>query len=323
MSVKYEIQKTIFQNVVDQMSQKHKDANNIPDGRKKAKKMGVADRYIYSYGTAKKVMSVMNHLAKFSGVTNINQLRKKHTDAYMKDSINRGLDKDTLVTRRFAIRKFEKCMIYTGKKSKHADSFAPTVELPKENRINPRGRYTQEEYETIISELKDDFSPEIVKAVEIQNALGLRINEALNITTNDINLAEIIISNNIAKGGKDRKVPVFNKEHPLIISILANHDYDDKDKVVDIGERRIQQAIREVCLENGIKPRGSHGFRGKFANERLKYYCQKHGVKYDLKHLRDDPEASLTKEEKGVLMMVSKDLGHERISVIRNYYLHR
>jgi len=264
----------------------------------------------------------MNRVAKFSGITNMGQLRKRHTNAYLKSKIDKGCSKNYLVTERFGIRKFEKCMLATGKKSKYDDSFAPDVKLPKESRINPRGRYTQNEYEIIISELKEDFSPEIVRAIEIQGTIGLRISEALKITTNDFNLSEVSISHNIAKGGKDRDIPVYNREHPLIINILANAN-EEKEKVINIGERRIQQAVREICLENGIEPRGTHGFRGKFANERLKYYCKQYGVEYDIKHLRDDPVASLTKAEKQVLMRVSKDLGHERISIIRKYYLHR
>ena len=94
MSIKNEIQKIVFQNVVNNMSQKHIQANNIPATREIAKENGqeeVAEKYIYGYDSGEVVMETMNRVAKFSGITNVNQLKQKHTNAYIQSKIDQGL----------------------------------------------------------------------------------------------------------------------------------------------------------------------------------------------------------------------------------------
>ena len=100
-------------------------------------------------------------------------------------------------------------------------------------------------------------------------------------------------------------------------------DKDPEDKVVSVTGRWLQKVVKTVCDKNDIEGRGTHGMRGKFANDRLQQYCKEYGVKYDIDNLRDDPIEELTGMEKHVLRLVSNDLGHNRISVVREHYLQR
>ena len=92
VSIKHQIQKIVFQNVIDNMSEKHLKANNIPASREEAKetdRSDIAEKYIYSYESGTIVMETMNRVAKFSGITDVNQLKQKHTNAYIQHHIEK------------------------------------------------------------------------------------------------------------------------------------------------------------------------------------------------------------------------------------------
>jgi len=326
MSIKHQIQKIVFQNVVDRMSDKHKKANNIPETRDIAKqthRQDIAAKYIYGYQSGKIVMAVMNRVAKFSGITDIKQLKKEHTNAYIQDAIDRGLKKNTLVTERFGIRKFEKCLLNTGRMSKHDQSIAPDVNLPSGSRINPIGRYSEEETRTIIDDIKENYKEEISQGVQLQEVAGLRISElkGLKVRYIDIPNRQIIIVGNTAKGGRGRIVKINEKDIPFLKEVVKGKDPDDK--VLKVSKRWVEKVVEKTCDKNELKGRGTHGMRGKFSNDRLRQYCREEGVKYDIKHLKDDDEETLTKKEVEVLEKVSNDLGHNRIGIVRKYYLQR
>jgi hypothetical protein len=98
---------------------------------------------------------------------------------------------------------------------------------------------------------------------------------------------------------------------------------DPDDKVINVSKRWVEKVVQKVCANKEIKGRGTHGLRGKFANDRLKQYCRENGVKYDIDRFIDAPIEELTGLEKHILRLVSNDLGHNRISIIRKHYLHR
>jgi len=326
MSIKHQIQKIVFQNVVDRMSDKHKKANNIPETRDIAKqthRQDIAAKYIYGYQSGKIVMAVMNRVAKFSGITDIKQLKKEHTNAYIQDAIDRGLEKNTLITERFGIRKFEKCLLNTGRMSKHDQSIAPDVKLPKGSRINPIGRYSEEETRTIIDDIKENYKEEISQGIQLQEAAGLRISElkGIKIKYIDIPNRQVFILGNTAKGGRARVAEIEEKYVGLLEKIVEGKDPEDK--VITVSKRWMEKVVEKTCKKYGFEERGTHGMRGKFSNDRLKKYCQEEGVKYDIKHLKDDDPDTLTEKEVKVLEKVSNDLGHNRIGIVRKYYLQR
>lgn len=326
MSIKHEIQKVVFQNVVDQMSEKHLAANNIPASREKAKEndqIDKAEKYIYGYDSAEVVMETMNRVAKFSGITNINQLKQKHTNAYIQSKIDQGKTKNYIVTEQYAIRKFEKCLLNTGRMSKHDRSISPDVKLPEGSKIDPIGRYSDQETKTIIDSLKSDYKEEISLGVKLQKIAGLRISELTGLKAKyiDIKGQKIHITDNTAKGGRYRAVNINKEDIGILRAITAGKDPEDK--VVSVTGRWLQNVVKTVCDKNDIEGRGTHGMRGKFANDRLKQYCKKYDVKYDIDHLKDAPIEELTDMEKHVLRLVSNDLGHNRISVVREHYLQR
>lgn len=326
MSIKHQIQKIVFQNVIDNMSEKHLKANNIPASREEAKETNrsdVAEKYIYSYESGKIVMETMNRVAKFSGITDVNQLRQKHTNAYIQHHIEKGSSKNYMVTERYGIRKFEKCLLNTGRMSKHDQSISPSVKLPKGSRIDPIGRYSTKETKIIIDNLKSDYKEEISLGVKLQEIAGLRISELTGLKAKyiDIKGQQIHITDNTAKGGRSRVVSINEGDMGVLKEIKEGKDPDDK--VVSVTGRWLQETVKKVCNSNNIEGRGTHGMRGKFANDRLVQYCKEYGVKYDIDRLRDAPIEELKGMEKYVLRLVSNDLGHNRISVIRKHYLHR
>ena len=323
MSVKHQIQKVVFDNIVDQMSEQHIQNNNIPRTRDEAKKWNKEERYIYSYRTAEKVMAVMNRVVKHSGVTDIRHLKKRHTKAYIKDQINKGLKKNTLLTERYGIRKFEKCLIARGLMSKYDDSIFPDIKIPEGSRLSPRGYYSKNEAEIIIDRIKSNYKDEIFLAVNLLNISGLRISELKDLKAKYINLREnkITVTDNIAKGGRSRTIPINKDDIGVLKSIVEGKDPEAK--VISVSKRWIEKIIQKICNKENIKKRGAHGFRGKFANDRLKKYCHEHNIKYDIEHLRSDSIKRLTKDEKKVLILVSRDLGHNRVDIIRNHYLQR
>lgn len=314
------------------MSNKHLSANNIPSKKKKAKEMDVDDRYIYSISTMKRYLQSNIQFAKFCkdkyDIQMVNEITKEMAVSYL-DNRKSEVAAGTLQNDRSAINKFDTAIIQSGWKSKHDSSFQITdeVDIP-ERKVSDRqwgGRYTDKEVQQIKKYLSD-HSSSTLKTVQLQEALGLRITEALGLRGQDIDLTSktAYIRAKTAKNGRSRTVNIPES----LVDLLADMKQESKQGKLITGtkERNVQQNIRNACLENNIKIRGSHGLRAAASYQKLKVELENRGLeptKDHLNRLLNADVRNLTDQEYAALKKVSKFLGHNRISVVRKHYLTR
>jgi len=327
-SIKYQIQKTVLQNTVPEMSKQHIKSNKIPATRHQAKKEGVADQYIYSYSDMKRVMQTINRVCKYNDINNIKKLRSEHCNRYIQTKIDQERSPQYIRTEKYCIKKFDHCLLNTGKRSKYDSSITSTVETPPSTDRSRGGRYTNQEKEQILKWIGNHSSEEKYTIAKIQATAGLRISEACNLKAHNIDLKNnaIIINNtdNISKGGKPRKIPVPIK----IPKTIANKTgKTGNNKIFSVSVRTMQNTVLQACNALNIESRGTHGFRGAYAFLKLKEYL-KAQISSDIDNDRIIEIAkkhgnALTDIERSLLRKVSNLLGHNRIHVVRRYYLTR
>jgi len=99
------------------------------------------------------------------------------------------------------------------------------------------------------------------------------------------------------KGGKVGDVLVT----PDTYMQLENHFIDNEKSIFKINRQNYTNDIRNVCIKLNITPKGSHGFRWTFAQNRVREY-QKHGYSYEQ-----------------ALQGVSWEMKHFRASITEHY----
>jgi len=334
-SIKYQIERTIMQNTVDQMSKKHRKANNIPTSKKEAQKRNIDYKYIYSYSTSKNVMNTVNRMCKYNNIKNLTELKPEHADNYIKYKVKQ-LKNGEITSSNYVksekgnIAKFDQCLLQTGKRSKHDSSITSKVEVTF-LKSEPRGRYTKEEGNMIQNYIKQNEPKEKLLISKIQRAAGLRISEAVYLKARNVDVknCRIIIKDkdNITKGGRPRTVQLSSDTKNLLK--IIKKDKKGKERLFKYKSvESVQDAVRIACKELDIKSRGTHGFRGEFAYKRTKQYLEEQDIKatpYRMGNLIEKHGNGLTKKERLALNKTSNDLGHGygRIRDIRESYLKR
>ena len=325
-----------MQNVVDQMSEKHRKANKIPTSKKEAQRRNIDHKFIYSYSTAVNVIYTANRLCRYNSINNLSELTPAHADRYIIYKI-RQLKEGIIESSKYVkneknrIAKFDQCLLQTGKRSKHDPnivSIVPVPTLPSD----PRGRYTKVEADKIINHIKENQPQEKYLMVKIQRIAGLRIREAVYLKARNIDIknTQIVIrkEDNITKGGRPRTIQL---PETVQIKELLNEIKKDKlgkDRVFNYGVRTIQWAVYDACVDLNIERRGTHGLRGEFAYSRAKQYLEEQGIKateYRINNMIKKHGNAITDKERNCLGKTSNDLGHGkgRTRVVRNSYLRR
>lgn len=327
-SVVFQIQQTVLQNTIPEMSEKHIQANRIPTSRSQAKKQGKADQYIFSYADGKRVMQTINRIAKYNDIQDIAELRAEHVDRYIQKKIDDGCSSGYIRTEKYAAQKFAKCLLNTGKRSKHDPSIESSIVVPSGQGRTRGGRYTAEEKNQILNYIKDNESKEKYSITKIQSEAGLRVSEVTNLKAKNIDIQEekIIIrkEDNISKGGRPREIPIDQKTKKYLKKIKENKTGNDR--LFGTSKRMMQKTVQKACKAIGIQCRGPHGFRGEYAYRKLKEALKKKGLPATDARIQKIVEKhgnALTEKEKSALREVSKLLGHNRIRVVRERYIIR
>lgn len=315
------------------MSEKHRQENNIPMKKKKAKKMDVADRYIFSISTMERYLQANIQFSRYCkkkyNIKMVNEITKEMAVSYLEKRKNE-VAAGTLQNDRAALNKFDTAIVQSGWKSKHDPSFQirDEVDIP-ERKVTDRqwgGRYTDQEIKKIKNYLSD-HSPSSLKVVQLQEALGLRISEALGLRGQDIDTKAqtAYIRSKTAKNGRSRVVDIPES----FIGLLVDMKKQGK-LITGTKERNTQHQIKNACRINNITikknkyGRGSHGVRAAASYRKLKYELKKREVKITKERfdqLLNEDLRNLSENEYAALKSVSKFLGHNRVSIVRKHYL--
>ncbi|MFW6247382.1 MAG: tyrosine-type recombinase/integrase [bacterium] len=315
-----QIEETLIQNTVPEMSKKHRQSNNIPKSRDEAKKRGIANKYIYSYGDFKRVLKsncrLVKHAKKEYGITDLQDITKEMVDDYIQSKVDSGCSRNYIMTEKYATKKLDYSMLNTGRRSKHDPSIASTVKLSKYD-SEPHGHYTAEEAKVILSDVKER-SMSVFNVIEAQKEMGFRISEVLNAHVEDIDLQSKEFYTE-GKGGKPRTVDIPDSYISKLESLIKDKKPSDL-VYIGTGKRNAQKIVKNVCSKNDIKERGTHGFRGYAAHKKMR---DKGYSSAEIDSLIKKHGNAMTQQEKNDLRDISRFLGHERIKIIKDHYLQR
>lgn len=320
-SIIHQVKKTLLQNTVPEMSEKHRKANNIPSTRDKAKQKNIADKYIYSYGDFERVLKtgcrLANHARDKFGVTDLKDIDKEIADDYIQSKVDSDCSRNYVATEKYAINKLDKSMLNTGKRSKYDPSISSDVPLPKDD-SKPYGHYTDEEVDVIMPAIKER-STAVHDFVEAQKNLGTRATETSNINVEDIDFqsGEVEV---IGKGGRSRTIDIPEDYLSKLEKLVEGKKLSDYVFGEDTGVRNVEKIVKDVCDKNNIDRRGNHGFRGHAAYKKMR---NKGYSSAEIEHLINKHGNALTNQEKEDLRGISQFLGHNRTRIIKEHYLQR
>ncbi|MFW6025369.1 MAG: tyrosine-type recombinase/integrase [Candidatus Woesearchaeota archaeon] len=276
---------------------------------------------MYSYGDFERVLKTGCRLAKHArdkyGVTDLKNITKEIADDYIQTKVDSGCTRNYIMTEKYGVKKLDKSMLNTGRRSKYAPSIASDIPLPKDD-SEPYGHYNDEEVEIIMAETKKRSEP-VYNFIEAQKNLGTRASETLNMQVEDIDLHSKEVSV-VGKGGRPRIIDIPDNYISKLEELTKDKELSNLVFGKDTGTRNVQKIVKDVCENNGIDERGSHGFRGYAAYKKMK---EKGYSASDISSLIEKHGNALTAKEKEDLRDISKFLGHNRIRIIKDHYLQR
>jgi integrase len=171
--------------------------------------------------------------------------------------------------------------------------------------------YTDEEAQAIIDQITLQ-DPIVGRLLTLMWASGLRINEAVYMRAQDIDLVNITISLNHegnvnrTKGGKPRVFSYSPVSQEFMAALKNSPDIQPSGHLfVDrLGlAERARKRVRQVCRELGIRQLGTHGFRKTFSVAEY-HRARSNGA-----------------GDRQALLETSHKLGHNRIDVTRQSYV--
>ncbi len=140
---------------------------------------------------------------------------------------------------------------------------------------------------------------------QLQTIGGLRVSEAAQLRGRDIDVERCTLHlERGTKGGRVREVKLAEKYRPYLQE-LKDQAENHQDGCVFKGRGsladRVERAVNAACKRLGIKDRGTHAFRGTFANTRYQQYI------------------ASDKTELQARRLLAADLGHGRVQVTYSY----
>ena len=292
--------------LVRQVDEAIRRINRFGESKHKAKSDGTADKYIYSYSTAKVYKQQACQFVRWckAGHKEVKTLAdcRKYADDWLTSMENRGLSPYTLKTARSALLK-----VY-GESGKSFRQISTIRALPPTKLDDiTRSRKETKSDKHFSEEKHQDF-------VRFCRAVGCRRRELEQLTIDnicappdDVGALGVLVTN--GKGGKARVIPVLSGEEEFITEYLADG-------------RRLDYSGADI-----------HSYRADYATELYKSLARPlESIPYDrvnkgsgrayqseVYHCRGSRKGLAL--DKRALAIVSKALGHNRISVVGEHYL--
>lgn len=230
--------------------------------RHELKKRGEADRWITSAGVLRCYMGHCNRFAEWArrryGIRFLRQIEPHMGAEYLEELKADKKSCYTLPAVRAALRKLR-----WGIKQAFGvwvETVPEDLKLPKRTlQVRKQaGAYSPEEARAIMAAVKGPAG----FALRVQYYLGLRVSEAVKLRPENVDLEAGIVRVK-GKGGRLREVPIPAELLPWLPDLVAATPPGQR--LFPVAARRVQEAVRKACLQAGISPHGTHGFRHSYA----------------------------------------------------------
>jgi hypothetical protein len=291
--LRYELIENINSQVKFGQSKHEVKRQAIKAAREKGERF-TAVQGIYSYSTRDSYIKETERFARWV-TSNFNckstKSAKQYVHNYIKRDIERGLSPWTIHTRAFALASAFRCPV---------SDFG--VDLPKrERRLITRSRlHTRSDEQT--TALKYDRLRQFARATGARRG-GLEKLRANDLREREGGGLEIHL---LEKGGKHR----WARVNPHSEAIVREY--------FDLARERGEDALvfPKGTLSNRVD---IHACRGEYARDMYQIYESENRGNGNLYKCRNERKGDVY--DKGILMLVSKDLGHSRCDVVVNHYM--
>ena len=207
-----------------------------------------------------------------NGPVFVDEVKFPHVEAFVEHLTNeRGSMPRTINRKINALSTFFNCL--KKKKLVHENPVddIERVKVPDSERIY----LNKEEIEAIIAAIKH---PVVHYFAMMMAHTGIRVNECINLTLNDVNLEDGFVQVINGKGGKNRRIPMNKQLVQHMKGYVENHRPDTDSlfffalkKTGTVSEQYVNRLLKEACQAVGIQKHvTSHILRHSFASYLVK-----------------------------------------------------
>jgi len=250
--------------------------------------------------------------ARWPEVRELQQLRPEMASAMVEELVQRDDSGGRIGRMAASLRKLDAACRHIGAIEKDDQALLPLAPrgLGSAFHSDPRPvGYTIEEARRIVEYVKSR-DEQVGRVLELMRTAGLRVSEAAHLRGEDIEAEKGLLhlrgAVNHSKGGRPRQVHLA-AGHEAVLAGLVSTAQGHPDGHIFASRRSLPERarawVRKACEELGIRPLGTHGLRKTFASE---------------EHRRLRAEGM---EEQQALRVVAKQLGHNRLLVVRQSYV--
>lgn len=268
--------------------------------RHEDKKTGSDHLFIYSYKTFKTYRHDCNLYVNwvkehYPEVKTLDQCRE-HAQEYIDDCERRGLSSSSIKGYASAINKLHRQTTVRARAGEKQEK--SVIKTPKYRRTSITRSRQEVKSDNRFSEKKN------ADLIEFCRSCGPRRSDVEALRVADIDLDSMKIAFNRSKGGKSRTAPYIG-DKDFLLSLIKGKNSDDL-------------VFPHVHTHADI-----HSFRADYASRLYQLYARPVSEIADRKEIyfgRKDLKG--TRFDKKALMIVSRALGHNRISVVVEHYLY-
>lgn len=263
---------------------------------------------VFSYSDRKNLIDVAANFSNFmrenyKEIKMIRDIRQEHVQSFLNLKAKTCSDQ-TLKQYASKFQKLEKLAAKTfDTRIKFSGYITPKSEIRNHYRDVSMSKND-------LNKIREGFSNSTSKAkiaIELSARNGLRVSECTKLTARNINLGKMQIEVRGAKGGRDRDIPIREKDREFYENLKSQ--YHDDERVCPIQKDSINKALREQMNRYNISEKyentGIHSIRKFYAQERFD-------------ELRNGNEELDIKDAWGI---VSQELGHsyDRMDLLEVY----
>lgn len=254
--------------------------------------------------------NLFNYLHEHWKLKNCENISSEHIEAYFEykleyypskqyaEKLNSALGKLEIALNKYSKQRYDTPNTYDFKIRQNVLNQARDLKKVAKNYVNRI--YQQPE---LIIENLSTIEHKIAAKIQVQGGARvegvslIKSTQLHAISTDKITQKEIGIIETKEKGGKIGDIQVS----PETYKLLENYFLENDKKTFKLNYQKYSDDIKQTCISLNITPKGSHGFRWTFAQNRVREY-QKHGYSYEQ-----------------ALQGVSWEMKHFRASITEHY----
>jgi|GEM_PF-5278048 integrase len=284
-SLIYQLTDTLKRITVPMLREKNPDRiknEHIPVKRGEAKSRGIADKFIYSYGTYENYRDSTIVMGKWMqkkyNIRELKEITPEMLTKYYEERIEKELSPWTLAADYSAVTKLNNALKSRNWIQKDIQPSKEGIDFPirKLKNRKERGPFTEEEFEQVLEEVKE-HSPVTAEIMIFVHEVGARYSGSMQLTADQVFKGDEKIEDEkgkffvevIEKGGRERKIEISESYYDYLQEKIKENNADnldapDNEKYVfpEVSNQNINQQITKACKELGIENKKLHGIRG-------------------------------------------------------------